>query len=284
MPGFLDIRFPTTISYGSQGGPEYSTAIAGTASGYENRQINWAMARHKYNAVYGTRTQEELESVIALFHVVRGKGYSFAFKDWADYKSCGVMGTPTAADQNIGTGNGVLTAFQLVKNYIYGSLSFARNITKPVVGTVLIAIQAIADTRWTLGTNNGIVTFSADITKSINAITQAAQGKITFTAAHTLSVGSTFHVSGVSGMTQINTKRVTVLALDSSTQVTTNLNTSAYSAYTSGGTIHTIPQASEAVTAGYEFDVPVRFDTDHLDISLESWMIGSANIPLIEDR
>ena len=85
-------------------------------------------------------------------------------------------------------------------------------------------------------------------------------------------------------MTQINTKRVTVTAIDSATQVTTDHNTTAYTAYSSAGTIHTIPQSGETVKAGYEFDVPVRFDTDLMDISIDDWLIGAVDLPLIEVR
>jgi uncharacterized protein (TIGR02217 family) len=44
-----------------------------------------------------------------------------------------------------------------------------------------------------------------------------------------------------------------------------------------------IPADGEAVSAGFEFDVPVRFDTDRLDIDLASFDAGAApSIPLIE--
>lgn len=45
------------------------------------------------------------------------------------------------------------------------------------------------------------------------------------------------------------------------------------------------PGAGESVTAGYEFDVPVRFDTDFLDINLAAFEAGSVpDIPVIEIR
>jgi uncharacterized protein (TIGR02217 family) len=44
-----------------------------------------------------------------------------------------------------------------------------------------------------------------------------------------------------------------------------------------------IPPAGAAVTAGYEFDVPVRFDTDELEIDLSAFAAGEVpKIPLIE--
>jgi uncharacterized protein (TIGR02217 family) len=46
-----------------------------------------------------------------------------------------------------------------------------------------------------------------------------------------------------------------------------------------------IPAAPEPVTAGFEFDVPVRFDTDRLEISLQGFRHGAIpSIPIVEIR
>lgn len=54
----------------------------------------------------------------------------------------------------------------------------------------------------------------------------------------------------------------------------------------SGEVVFTVaPAAGELVTAGFEFDVPVRFDTDSLDISLTHFQAGDIpSIPLVEIR
>jgi uncharacterized protein (TIGR02217 family) len=45
----------------------------------------------------------------------------------------------------------------------------------------------------------------------------------------------------------------------------------------------TAPAAGVAITAGFEFDVPVRFDTDELDIDLSAFEAGAVpRIPLVE--
>jgi uncharacterized protein (TIGR02217 family) len=50
-------------------------------------------------------------------------------------------------------------------------------------------------------------------------------------------------------------------------------------------TFFTAPAPEAAVTAGFEFDVPVRFDTDFLDINLAAFEAGSVpDIPVIEIR
>lgn len=50
-------------------------------------------------------------------------------------------------------------------------------------------------------------------------------------------------------------------------------------------TFATPPGAGVAVTAGYEFDTPVRFDTDSLQINLAAFRAGEVpSVPLIETR
>jgi len=44
-----------------------------------------------------------------------------------------------------------------------------------------------------------------------------------------------------------------------------------------------LPQAGEAVTAGFLFDVPVRFDTDYLEVDLSAFAAGAIpKIPVVE--
>lgn len=50
-------------------------------------------------------------------------------------------------------------------------------------------------------------------------------------------------------------------------------------------TFDSAPGAGVIITAGFEFDVPVRFDTDALDVTLDIERLGSiASIPLVEIR
>lgn len=46
-----------------------------------------------------------------------------------------------------------------------------------------------------------------------------------------------------------------------------------------------VPAAGHAVTAGFEFDVPVRFDTDKLEVSVAGFRHGAIpDIPIVEVR
>ncbi len=95
-----------------------------------------------------------------------------------------------------------------MKAYASGSQTWTRTITKPVAGTVVVALDGVTQgSGWSVDTTTGIVTFTS------------------------------------------------------------------------------APASGVAVTAGFEFDVPVRFDTDQLDVNLDIETKGSiASIPLIEVR
>ncbi len=50
-------------------------------------------------------------------------------------------------------------------------------------------------------------------------------------------------------------------------------------------TFLTPPAAGEQVTAGFEFDVPVRFDTDRIQVSVASFQAGDVpQVPVVEVR
>jgi uncharacterized protein (TIGR02217 family) len=210
--GFHEVRFPLAIAFGSSGGPERRTDIVLLASGHEERNSRWADSRRRYNAGTGVRSLADLNTLIAFFEERRGRLYGFRWRDRADWKSCAPGAIPAPTDQPIGTGDGSTATFQLAKRYGSAFAPYAREIRKPVVGTVRVAVDAAEQI---LATD-----FAVD----------AATGLVTFLPGHS-------------------------------------------------------PAGGAAVTAGFEFDVPVRFDTDRLDIDLAAFEAGEAvNVPVIEIR
>jgi uncharacterized protein (TIGR02217 family) len=108
MTGFHEVRFPDNIAYGATGGPEFAATVVVTGAGHEQRNVDWAEARGRWDVGSGLKNQEQLDELIAFFRARKGKAYGFRFKDWTDYK---------ATDQLIGTGDGAIKTFQLVKRY-----------------------------------------------------------------------------------------------------------------------------------------------------------------------
>src|SRR6185295_7812248 len=210
MPAFHDILFPLDIALKSAGGPQRRTEIVALGSGREERNSRWAHSRRRYDAGYGIKTLDALAQVVAFFEERRGMLYGFRWRDRLDHSSA--AGAVTPFDQNLGTGDGVTAAFQLVKTY--GSLyaPYMRPVAKPVAGSVRVAVD---------GSEAGEGTaFSVDPTS----------GVVTFLAGH-------------------------------------------------------IPPDGAAITAGFLFDVPVRFDTDYLEVDLAAFAAGAIpKIPLVEIR
>ncbi len=150
---FHSVRFPDDISYGSRGGPAYSTDVVMAISGHEQRNSNWAQARARYNVAHGVKNQEQLDALIAFFRARKGRAHGFRFKDWTDYSMTAEV---------IGTGDGATTEFQLTKSYESGGEYDVRDITKPVSGTVNIYVNGIEQlSGWTMDYTTGIVTFSS---------------------------------------------------------------------------------------------------------------------------
>jgi uncharacterized protein (TIGR02217 family) len=135
--------------------PSFSTDVVTTAGGAEQRNSAWADARLRYDAGPGIRSEEDLHSLLAFFRARRGAAIGFRFEDPLDNSSNGMTGEPQAADQPIGTGDGVRTEFALVKNY--GTQ--ARRITRPVAGTVRVSAGGAELTSGWLIEAGGVVAF-----------------------------------------------------------------------------------------------------------------------------
>jgi uncharacterized protein (TIGR02217 family) len=209
---FHEILFPLEIALRSSGGPERRTDIVVLGSGREERNARWAHSRRRYDAGYGVKTFDALAQAVAFFEERRGRLYGFRWRDRLDNLSGAPGAAITPGDQPIGTGDGTTGTFQLVKTYGGAFAAYPRTISKPVAGSVRIAVagvEATAGTAFTVDTTTGIVTFLP---------------------GH-------------------------------------------------------IPPDGAAITAGFQFDVPVRFDTDYLEIDHAAFAAGAIpKIPLVEIR
>lgn len=159
---FLDLTFPRDIAGGVTGGPERRVDIVALSSGEEERNARWKHSRRSYDASLGVRDADDLAEVVALFEEAGGQLHSFRFRDWSDFSSASTRKNPPAAtDQVIGTGDGVKTDFRLVKSY--GTLApYAREITKPISGSVLVALGGSPQASgWSVNNATGVVSFVA---------------------------------------------------------------------------------------------------------------------------
>ena len=162
MSGFHNIVFPLKLARGAVGGPERTTEIFELGDGREARNSAFAGSRRRWEVGSAIRSLDELAQITAFFEARRGRLYGFRFRDPADYKSCTPAATPSPTDQIIGTGNGVMTAFQLTKTYGDAAASYARIIAKPVATSVRIAKNGVelASSAFNVNAATGVVTLS----------------------------------------------------------------------------------------------------------------------------
>jgi uncharacterized protein (TIGR02217 family) len=206
---FIEQRLPEGIDYGYTGGETYSTDIIDIFSGEEQRNINWPAPRRKYTVSFSVKQQSDIDTLIAFFRAMKGKGNGFRFRDWTDM---------VAYAAPIATGDGNTTVFQLQKTYTAyaGALSDVSIIYKPVASGHQIATTVIMYL-------NGL-----PLVENMDYTVDYTTGLVTFVMP---------------------------------------------------------PNSGVAITADFEFDIPVRFDTDVMnrdnDYNMEySWK----SIPLIELR
>ncbi len=160
---FDEIQFPLRVGFGSTGGPAFSTEIITIDGGYERRNQNWSQARRHFDAATGLRNAADVATLIAFFHARAGRARGFRVKDWSDYTSAADgISNSTYTDQTVGVGTGSLTQFQLKKNYNSASIIHARDIRKPIAGSVTIGVNGTqAMTGWSADSTTGIVTFAS---------------------------------------------------------------------------------------------------------------------------
>ena len=204
---FHEVRLPARLAFGATGGVERRTEIVSVASGHERRSTPWAQGRRRYLIGANLRSLDDMAALTAFFEARRGRLYGFRFRDFADFRSCAPAAMPGPGDQRLGVGDGERTQFQLVKHYGEADAAWARHISKPLEGSVRVAVAGVEEPGFTVETATGMVAFA------------------------------------------------------------------------------TPPAIGAVVTAGFEFDVPVRFDADRIEVTLESFGAGRmAVVPLIEVR
>ena len=73
MISFHEVRFPDNIAYGATGGPEFATTVVVTGAGHEQRNVNWAEARGRWDVASGLKKQAQIDELIAFFRTRRDK-------------------------------------------------------------------------------------------------------------------------------------------------------------------------------------------------------------------
>ena len=207
MQAFDDELYPLPLGLDAAIAPEFSTSVTITASGHERRNALWADARLRFEVGPGIRSEVDCAVLVAFFRARRGQARGFRLRDPVDFSSNAMTGVPGAADQWLGTGDGLAASFPLVVRYGEGEAAQVRRITRPRAASVRVSVGGVeALAGWALEPG-GVIRFAE------------------------------------------------------------------------------APPAGDEIRAGFEFDVPVRFAQDRLEISGAGVAAGEApSVPLVELR
>lgn len=214
---FIDKEFPLIPGFGTKGGPGFRTSITKVSGGVEQRNQLWQFPLGRWEVIVPPGRAVDYYQLVLLHIAAEGMTHTFAFKDQLDHLSGEPRSTIGFEDCQIGTGDGVTTAFQLIKPYVFGNKTTNRKITRPLQGTVRSGVGGVEASegggagQWTLDYTTGLLQYNG------------------------------------------------------------------------------APPNGQAVTAGFEFRVPVRFDVDRLPTVLENTTVGEGPVPqatfgLDEDR
>ena len=138
--------------------PAFSTAIVTSASGAEARSAGWAAARTSYDVGPGIRSEADVATLLAFFRARLGPARGFRLRDPFD-----AQGTA----ETLGVGDGANRVFALVRRY--GDA--VRPITRPVAGTVTVAVGGVSTPAFALQDGGQVV---LDVAPAAGAVVSAS--------------------------------------------------------------------------------------------------------------
>lgn len=244
--------------------------------------VQWSKTLRQYQIGIVPLDLADWQLLEGLFEVTDAGAYGFLMQDPKDVIVDAAAGLlypyTTALVGAIGLGYGV-PVYKMYKRYtaIGSTRTRDRAITRPQLtptlkrGASTVVLGAGAG-QAAINYDTGAVTFVADSSSTVTNVTVGATTQVTLTAALAgLAIGGRLYLSGLTGsgagtlngashaITNITGGSLNVYHLST---VTTGLT------ITAAGSGYKYPQASEALTWGGRFYVPVHFANDEIDWSL----------------
>jgi uncharacterized protein (TIGR02217 family) len=258
-PEIDEVQLNVELSEGAMFGPTFSTLVIEGSTGREQRLPQWEVSRYEGDVSHVQHSRETMRELIAFWLARRGPSRGWRFKDWTDFEATNEPLMPNGSP-----------FVQLIKTYASGGVEYVRNIFKPQENAVPVTLRkATVDyPTFTVDTTTGMVTLDAEASFNITGITNAAQAVVSV-ASHSYSMGDVLYISGVVGMDDFNELTCIVLSTTGTT-ITTDIDSSLFDAYAGGGTLALYVQPDEVLDWSGEFDVPVRFKNDKMQVSAPS--------------
>jgi uncharacterized protein (TIGR02217 family) len=287
MP-FIEELLPGCMDYGSTNGQGYAVEVVVDASDNTYTRMRHPYPVRRFECGFGNESYDfMLKELVDMFNRVGGMFGGFRFYDRQEFSTNNYVETPTFSDQQAVAVDILVGTYQITRWYGSPSdpLATRRRIRKPRAGSVVAGIRDFAGfihqiTDFTVSTTTGIITLGSK-SGAVTGITQAAQAVVTVGSGHPFVIGDSVVFGNVGGMTQINGLRASVVAADATT-ITVGINSTGFSAFTSGGDVATIALFTETVFAGCYFDIPVRFETDLTGVTYSNLNMLSTVVSLVE--
>lgn len=159
MQAFDDVAFPLGIGREASVAPAFSTQIVESLSGHERRSSDWADARLRFDAGPGVRSEADMADLVAFFRARRGAARGFRFTDPFDSRSAPLGQAVSAIDQRLGLGDGRTSEFALAKRYGEGADAQVRFITRPVAGSIRLAVDGVEQAAGWSHAGQGVIVF-----------------------------------------------------------------------------------------------------------------------------
>ncbi|MGR3485920.1 MAG: phage distal tail protein, Rcc01695 family [Paracoccaceae bacterium] len=159
---FHDIRFPVALSLDASSVARRRVDVVRLASGHEERNTPWGASLRRFDAGSGLRSAADLAVLLAFFEARGGPLFGFRWKDWLDHASAPPGQAVSPEDQLLGMGDEVRSAFALRKRYGDAAAGTWRRVTRPVRGTVQVAVGGVPQVEgvdFTVRHDTGVVVF-----------------------------------------------------------------------------------------------------------------------------
>ena len=131
---FHNIKFPDNICYDIVNSIIYDTNIIKSKNGREQRIINFSSGKNLYKLIYKFQNKNEIEKIVNIFNIVKGRANGFRFKDWFDYR---IEKQQIAIDD--------ARILYLYKDYRIDNVVYRKRIYKPVENSIEIFINGEKD-------------------------------------------------------------------------------------------------------------------------------------------
>lgn len=297
--GFHEVLMDSAFSYGALGGPQVATTVTLTKSGYRKVNRDWDEVKSRWNLAYGLKRDADVKT-LRTFYVSRfGPLFGFRFWDRLNYE---------ASTENLGWGNSTdgtdgTDEFQLRKLYygtwtISATVTIASNVFTVVAPgstgafrdvledmEVLVSGSGNTDTNglWTVdATTDDTITLSATDVGGSTAQTATDVGGGGVALTFTLAVEEKTILKPVVGLFTPETTTLAIYvdgALQTLTTHYTVDETTGIITFTAGN----VPLVDEVVTWSGEYHIPVAFEKNSLDISMDAYEAGTLqDITIVE--